>query len=801
MTVSTETSTTGPREGDGSNNLWSFDFPVQSASQVQLVRRSAGGSDTVIDGALYTVALQDSGRGGGVVTYPTSTARVPAGEFVTLRRNPSFVQPAGYRNQSAFDGAEIERSFDRLTYQTQALRERQGRSLELGPSYSLDTTGIVPSDGKYLRWTLLSTGAYRIDSQTSLDLTDVPEIRVLYANDLQLRGDGSDELAEMNSKFLEISEDGGAIVYLKAPAGYWPITGELKVRSGIQLAWGSPLRFSAAGSIVMLGNYGRETSGGTITTATGAGATVVPVTPVGSTLSSAFAANDQIELPSGERVRVTGVDDDAETLTVTPATTEALTAGGSVRKLLFAYLTSNITRGDDPIEIAVDTLAPFEVGNVVWLTDDETTLQNGTGGATLVNSELAKIVGFGSGTIKLDRAVRHGFTTANRARIIRLNPCTNASVANGQVTFIEAPSSTRVDTFRTSLAYQCNFEGCQVSNDDNFGSRGQAFRIFRSYQCAVNDGYHGPSKYVAAGEGRSVELREATSCRVSRLTSIGARHGISFSTATDCRADEPVIRSWRNNAIDYHGLREINCWVYNLSAVGGGLAAQFAVAFGNPSWRAGCFDCGVFGSEVSGCDGAESGGVIVWAPSDNCQVWDVDFRRVYYGLYAENQDNDTDLHIGSIRFNSQINHCEYGIRCDMDAEGGSAEPFTRLDISGSEILEFAKNAVWVDNADELQANGITLRSSRQEVGEYAISVENVAAPWITNFVIEGARRGVRFSNAPVQLFFGQFRNIVQGTILNEASTSTDWRERFTVCVGFSPTRTTTSTEGTTNVDP
>jgi hypothetical protein len=134
LTVTTTSSTTGPLAGDGSNAAWPFTFPIQSQSQLKVIRRSAAGVETVISSSDYGLALVNEGRSGGTVTYPLGTSRVAVGESVTVRRNPAFTQPTNLRNQGSLAPETVESVADRSVYNDQHLLDASNRSLRVAES-------------------------------------------------------------------------------------------------------------------------------------------------------------------------------------------------------------------------------------------------------------------------------------------------------------------------------------------------------------------------------------------------------------------------------------------------------------------------------------------------------------------------------------------------------------------------------------------------------------------------------------------------------------------------------------------
>jgi hypothetical protein len=140
VTVSANANTTGLLAGNASNTAWPFTFPVQSASQLQVVHVSSAGVETVIDSDDYSVSLTDSGRSGGSVTYPSSGSPVASGAFIVVRRSMPFTQLTNLRNQGTLAPETVEAIADRVTYALQQLKEEGARAVRqpLGDADALD---------------------------------------------------------------------------------------------------------------------------------------------------------------------------------------------------------------------------------------------------------------------------------------------------------------------------------------------------------------------------------------------------------------------------------------------------------------------------------------------------------------------------------------------------------------------------------------------------------------------------------------------------------------------------------------
>ena len=792
MTVPSIAGTTGPIPGDGSNAIWSFSFSVASDDEIDVILTNSSGGFETLDSSLYSVALSGGGQFGGLVTYPLGTGRVPEGSSITIQIAPDFDQPTRLTDQGPYDASTVERGLDHIVRQTQALREQQRRALLAPPGIPVEIG--TPVDGQPLRWLLLSSGTYQIASgEPTSDNSSA--LRVLYADDLGLAGDGTDETAALNAKILEISDSGKpAIIYLRAPAGNWPLTAQLKIRSGVSLSMGSPFKATKDGRVGFVGNYARFAAGGTVTTATSAGATTIPVTPTTGSVSDNFVTNDQVELGGGERVRITGVDDGAGTITVATATTADLAAGAGIRKLILSYCSSDWTRHDTPNELAVADNGLFSVGDVVLITDDETTTAGDGSGTALVNSEIKRVIGFGSGTLKFDGSVKHWMTTANRARVIKLNPCQYASLANATVEFTEAPDSDRVDTFESSIAWKCEFLKCGVPNDDSFGTRGRAFNLSLCYQCEVLDCYAGPAKYTDAGEGYGIAFDRCTDCHATRFLGVGCRHVLSFIASTDCAGRDIRGFDWTNNLIDFHGQREIGCWVYVAEGTGSGRTSQTGIALGNPTWRGGTYECGVEGGEITDLQGTGAAGLMAWGPMDDCDVRGVVFRRVARGFYLRDQDGAGSTEIGTLRIACDFHRADVAGEADLDFYGSSSKPLNRLDLTGSRFFDWV-DGLKINDVDDVAVD-VEMRTTRAASGSYAVDLDNCTSARISGTYV-GCDKHFKLVDTPARI--EHYRIVSPGTttLLDELSASAvsgGVRDAYGVMpAGYVPVRTSAET--------
>ena len=131
MTISSATRKAGPYLGDGVAVALPFSFKVFAASDLRVVRTSAGGVETDLAlGSGYSVSLnadQDATPGGTVIlAVPAAT-----GERTTIGSSIDPLQLVDLPNQGGFYPRVLSDALDRLTIIAQQLQEEQGRALRV----------------------------------------------------------------------------------------------------------------------------------------------------------------------------------------------------------------------------------------------------------------------------------------------------------------------------------------------------------------------------------------------------------------------------------------------------------------------------------------------------------------------------------------------------------------------------------------------------------------------------------------------------------------------------------------------
>lgn len=140
MTVQTDVSRSGPYAGAGTTGPFTVGFRFLDDSHLRVIQTSAAAVDTdLVLGSGYTV----SGAGGNTGTV-TTIAPVPVGSSITIIRNVPFTQEADYVDNDSFPAESHEEALDKLTMQTQQLREESGRALTLTPTVASDISAELP---------------------------------------------------------------------------------------------------------------------------------------------------------------------------------------------------------------------------------------------------------------------------------------------------------------------------------------------------------------------------------------------------------------------------------------------------------------------------------------------------------------------------------------------------------------------------------------------------------------------------------------------------------------------------------
>lgn len=189
MTVPATSRRAGPYNGNGSANTFTFTFKTFSASDLQVIKTSSLGTETVLVlDSHYSVALnvdQDV-TAGGTVTYPINGTKLATGEKLTILSLLDLDQTTDLLGGGAFNARVIEDTFDRTVIQIQQLDEELDRALKVPASSSINANLPEPLAGYAIGWNSSADGLTNLDTSTLVT-------SVAYANSVTdlFNGNGS----------------------------------------------------------------------------------------------------------------------------------------------------------------------------------------------------------------------------------------------------------------------------------------------------------------------------------------------------------------------------------------------------------------------------------------------------------------------------------------------------------------------------------------------------------------------------------------------------------------------------------
>jgi hypothetical protein len=132
MTISSEINKSGPYKGNGVSTQFDFDFKIEQAAHLHVIRTSLDGVETVLVENDYQVSLDADRTGSVKLSEP-----LPTGEKLTLLLNPPFTQLVDLPNQGAWNPEVLESALDKLTSCLLKLREEVSRAVKIKASNDL----------------------------------------------------------------------------------------------------------------------------------------------------------------------------------------------------------------------------------------------------------------------------------------------------------------------------------------------------------------------------------------------------------------------------------------------------------------------------------------------------------------------------------------------------------------------------------------------------------------------------------------------------------------------------------------
>ena len=138
MTISS-TTVRNSYSGDGSTTTFSYTFKIFADSDIQVIIRSANGTETTKTITTHYTVTGAGNSGGGSVIFtsgniPTST------QTVVLRRNIPQTQAIDYIANDPFPAESHEEGLDRATMAIQQLQEEVTRSIKLSKTNTMTST-------------------------------------------------------------------------------------------------------------------------------------------------------------------------------------------------------------------------------------------------------------------------------------------------------------------------------------------------------------------------------------------------------------------------------------------------------------------------------------------------------------------------------------------------------------------------------------------------------------------------------------------------------------------------------------
>lgn len=139
MTVSSETSKSGPYSGNGVTAGFSYTFRILDDDDILVQKRVT--ATGVITNLVKTTDYTVSGVGasaGGTVTLVDPATDAPTGSTITIIRDVSKTQETNYTPYDTFPAEDHEDALDKLTMIAQEQSEQIDRSVKVDPSVDID---------------------------------------------------------------------------------------------------------------------------------------------------------------------------------------------------------------------------------------------------------------------------------------------------------------------------------------------------------------------------------------------------------------------------------------------------------------------------------------------------------------------------------------------------------------------------------------------------------------------------------------------------------------------------------------
>ncbi|AUR82082.1 hypothetical protein NVP1021C_19 [Vibrio phage 1.021.C._10N.222.51.F9] len=164
MTVNTKKITSGPYNGNGIADTFSYGFKVTDKTEFSVYETDDAGVQTLLTvDTDYTVNTVGDDNGG---TITRTAGALPVNYQWYIRSNFEETQLTAFTSQGAFFPDLHELAMDKLTLLIQQILDKLGRTFRLSDSYSgpLPLSLENPDAGKVLRWNADESGIENFDT-------------------------------------------------------------------------------------------------------------------------------------------------------------------------------------------------------------------------------------------------------------------------------------------------------------------------------------------------------------------------------------------------------------------------------------------------------------------------------------------------------------------------------------------------------------------------------------------------------------------------------------------------------------
>jgi hypothetical protein len=138
LTIST-TTIKNSYNGNGSTSAFNYTFKISAESEMQVIIRSAAGTETVKTLTTHYTITGVGNAGGGAVTFTAGNIPV-AGETVILRRVTAQTQAMDLIDNDPMSADTIENAHDKSIAIAQELQEQIDRSIKLSRTNTMTST-------------------------------------------------------------------------------------------------------------------------------------------------------------------------------------------------------------------------------------------------------------------------------------------------------------------------------------------------------------------------------------------------------------------------------------------------------------------------------------------------------------------------------------------------------------------------------------------------------------------------------------------------------------------------------------